>query len=92
MAKPTVFVSRMIPQEGIDLLKKECDVTVSPHDRVLSKQELIEGIKGKDALLCLLTDKIDSEVLDSNPKQKGGGRFDHRHGCHHHKWWGWGFY
>jgi len=68
MAKPTVFVSRMIPQEGIDLLKKECDVTVSPHDRVLSKQELIEGIKGKDALLCLLTDKIDSEVLDSNPK------------------------
>ncbi|TAL57398.1 MAG: D-glycerate dehydrogenase, partial [Nanoarchaeota archaeon] len=68
MARPTVFVSRMIPQEGIDLLKKECDVTVSPHDRVLSKQELIEGIRGKDALLCLLTDKVDAEVLDSNPK------------------------
>ncbi|MEK6967748.1 MAG: D-glycerate dehydrogenase [Nanoarchaeota archaeon] len=68
MGKPTVFVSRMIPQEGIDLLKKECDVTVSPHDRVLSKQELIDGLRGKDALLCLLTDKIDAEVLDSNPK------------------------
>ena len=66
--RPTVFVSRAIPQEGIEVLKKECDVVVSPHDRVLSKQELIEGMKGKDALLCLLTDKIDAEVLDSNPK------------------------
>ncbi len=68
MAKPTVFVSRIIPQEGIDLLKKECDVTVNPQDRVLSKQELIEQMRGKDALLCLLTDKIDAEVLDSNPR------------------------
>ena len=66
--RPTVFVSRNIPQEGIDLLRNECDVEVSPHDRVLSKQELMDKMKGKDALLCLLTDKIDAEVLDSNPK------------------------
>ncbi len=66
--RPQVFVSRNIPHEGIDLLRKDCDVTVSPFDRVLTKKELIEGLYGKDALLCLLTDKIDSEVLDSNPK------------------------
>ncbi len=40
------------------------NVTVSPHDRVLSKSELIEMGRGSDALLCLLTDKIDGEVLD----------------------------
>jgi len=65
--KLKVFVSRKIPEEGIALLRKECDVEVSPHDRVLSKEELIQSMQGKDALLCLLTDKIDAEVLDSNP-------------------------
>jgi glyoxylate reductase len=43
---------------------------VNEEDRVLSKAEIIEGVKGKDALLCLLTDEIDAEVLDSNPGLK----------------------
>ena len=66
--RPTVFVTRKIPEQGIELLRKHCDVEVSPHDRVLSKQEIIDGMRGKDALLCLLTDKIDAELLDSNPR------------------------
>ena len=39
-------------------------------DRVLTKEELIEGIKGKDALLCQLTDQVDKEVLSANPDLK----------------------
>jgi len=63
--KSKVFVSRAIPEAGIKLLQKSCDVTVSKKSRVLTKKELIAGIKGKDALLCLLTDKIDNKVLAS---------------------------
>jgi len=65
-----IFVSRKIPQSGIDLLKKKHTVKVSIKDRVLSKRELIANAKDADALLCLLTDKIDKKVIDSCPKLK----------------------
>ncbi len=59
-----VFVTRMIPQPGIDILQKQCDrVDINPEDRVLSKEELIDGVKGRDGVLCLLTDTIDEDVF-----------------------------
>jgi len=66
-----IYITRRIPQPGIDLLKKQkgFDVKVSPHDRVLAKKELIKNAAGVDALLPLLTDKIDGEVMDGIGKQ-----------------------
>jgi len=43
---------------------------INPHDRVLTKEEIIKGLKGKDGLLCLLTDPIDADVINSEPKLK----------------------
>jgi len=68
--KPKVFVTRRIPQAGFDILEKRCEVKVNPHHRVLTKKELIEGVKGTDGLFCLLTDTIDKEVMDANPNLK----------------------
>lgn len=65
-----VFVTRSIPKKGLDLLKKYHDVEVNPHNRVLSKQEIIDGVKGKDGLLCLLTDAIDKDIIDAEPGLK----------------------
>lgn len=59
-----VFVTRALPIPALNLLRKETEVTVNPEDRQLTKEEIIEGLKGKDALLCLLTDKIDAEIMD----------------------------
>jgi lactate dehydrogenase-like 2-hydroxyacid dehydrogenase len=59
-----VYVTRLIPQPGIDLLKKHCKtVEVNPDDRVLTRAELLKNVKGRDGVLCLLTDKIDDEVF-----------------------------
>ena len=69
--KPKVYVTRMVPQAGIDLLKKECEVEVNPEDRPLTREELLHEIKGKDGVLCLLTDRIDAEVYDTVPEIKG---------------------
>ena len=69
--KYKVYVTRIIPEAGLDLLRNNCDVEMNLEDRVLSKQELIEGIKGKDGLLCLLTDLIDKEVLNEAAGLKG---------------------
>ncbi len=61
-----VFITRRIPEAGINLLKKKrYQLKISPYDRVLRKDEIIKMSKGSDALLCLLTDKIDTKIMDS---------------------------
>ena len=65
-----IFVTRKIPEPGLDLLRKHHEVYVNPEDRVLSKKEVIENLKGKSGLLCLLTDQIDAEVIESEPNLK----------------------
>src|SRR3989338_7304973 len=70
MPKKRVFVSRKIPESGISLLKKYFEVRVYSKEKMISRKELIKGVKWGDGLLCLLTDKIDSEILDANPNLK----------------------
>ena len=43
IVKKKVFVTRAIPEAGLELLRRDCDVEVSPHDRVLTKQELMDA-------------------------------------------------
>jgi len=70
MKKFKVVVTRKIPEVGIQLLKKAgFDVKVSPYDRVLTREELKKFIKSADAILSLLTDKIDGEILDAAGSQ-----------------------
>lgn len=64
MAK--IFITRKIPEAGIAKLKSAgYEVEINPEDRVLAKDELIKQVKQAkyDAVLALLTDKIDAEVL-----------------------------
>jgi len=65
MKKANVYVTRMIPQAAIDLLNEKFDVEVNPEDRVLSHEELLEKVKGRDAVLCLLTDTINAGVYEA---------------------------
>ena len=65
-----VFVTRKIPEPGLEILRKKFEIEVNPYDRALSKEEIIKGLKGKDGLLCLLTDSIDADVINSEPKLK----------------------
>ena len=61
-----IFVTRKIPGTALDRLKSSGhEVGVSEFDRPLTPKELLEKSKGVDALLTLLTDKIDGEVIDA---------------------------
>ena len=61
-----IYVTRPIPEEGIEILKKKgFQVDGNSENKILSKSELKNAIKGYDAVLCLLTDKIDGDVLDA---------------------------
>jgi len=50
----------------MEILQESCVVEVYPRDEPPSKSELIEGTRRKHGLLCLVSDKIDSEVMDSS--------------------------
>jgi len=46
------------------LREKGWEVLISPHDRALTRDELIDMGRGADAVLTQLTDKIDGSVVD----------------------------
>ena len=68
MSAPKVYVTRRIHDEAMQLLSSKCQVTRWDSDELVPRDELIKGVKGVDAVLCMLTDKIDSEVLDAAGK------------------------
>jgi len=61
----SVYVTRVIPQPGVDLLRTHVDVEVNESDEPLSSDELRRRAGSHDALVTLLTDNIDSAVLQS---------------------------
>ncbi len=66
VSKFKVFLTRRIPQLALDkLLKNNIELELNEEDRVLTKEEIIKGVKGKDGLICLLTDFIDAEIMDA---------------------------
>jgi len=63
---PKVFVTRQILDSGIKLLKdKGFEVEVSGVDGVMPREELLQKVKGADAILSLLTDKVNDELFDA---------------------------
>lgn len=60
----SVYVTRIIPQPGIDLLKTRLEVEVNEADDPLSASELRDRAGRHDALVTLLTDSIDRDVLE----------------------------
>ena len=64
-----IFVTREIPEIGINLLKeKGHDVSVGPEGKI-SKEELLEGVKGTEAILSVLTEEINGEVMEAAGEQ-----------------------
>jgi glyoxylate reductase len=72
-----VFVTRRIPESGPALLRaNDFDVEVSNFDGVLPREVLLEKVRGVDAILSLLTDRIDGDLMDAaGPQLKAIGQF-----------------
>jgi glyoxylate reductase len=65
MNRPRVFVTRIIPERGLELVGEACEVDLWPDELPPSRQALLEHVRGVDGLLCLLTDPIDAEIMDT---------------------------
>lgn len=65
MTKPKVFVTRIIPDKGLKLVQEFCDVDLWTDELPPPKEVLLARVRGVEGLLCLLTDRIDAEVMDA---------------------------
>jgi glyoxylate reductase len=65
MSKPKVFVTRRILESGLKLVEEACDAQVWPDELPPSYDEILARVRGVEGLLCLLTDRINAEVLEA---------------------------
>lgn len=64
-----VVVTRKIPRVGIDVLEDAgFEVVGNPSERLLTGLEMKDFVKGSNGILCLIMDKIGSEVIDTAGK------------------------
>lgn len=63
--KWNIFSTGSLPQEIIDLLQKECNVAIFPENRVMTKDEIVQEVKGRHAIMSSFGDKIDDEILEA---------------------------
>lgn len=68
--KPKIAMTRPIHRDWIKpLFAGKYSLVINREDRVLSQSEMEDIVKGADVILSLLTDKIDSAVMDAAGKQ-----------------------
>lgn len=71
MTKPYVFITRKLSEESIRPLMEVADVHIwNEEEKAVPREILLEEAKKADALLTMLSDKIDKELLDVAPKLK----------------------
>lgn len=68
MSQPKVFVTRRIIESGLAKIREKCSVEVWGDPLPPPREVLLDKVRDVDGLLCLLTDKIDADLLAVAPK------------------------
>jgi len=60
-----IYITRKVPDESLEIFKqKGFEVIRNEFDRPVTEEELINGVKGVDGLISLITEKIDGDLMD----------------------------
>jgi glyoxylate reductase len=68
--KPSVFITRILPEPGLRLLRGRFDLTIFGKPAPIDRETLKQGVRESDALICLLSDRIDAEIMDHGSRLK----------------------
>ncbi len=66
--KPTVYVTRELPGDAVDRLRRAASVRVWPEELPPPRDVLLREAAAADGLIALLTDRIDADLLDAAPR------------------------
>jgi len=69
-AKPSILISRLLPEEALAQARSRAAVDVHEADKPLERSELVARLRGRQGLVCLITDTIDVPLLDACPGLK----------------------
>ncbi len=65
MSRPRVLVTRRIPAAVVARLEERCDVEIHAGEAAITRDDLIARVPGKEALMCLLTERVDRTVIEA---------------------------
>jgi glyoxylate reductase len=60
-----VYVTRKILEPALSMLSRECRVTLNKKTRPPDRAEMLKNVAGKDGILCMLSDRMDSQMMDA---------------------------
>jgi glyoxylate reductase len=63
--RPKVLVTRPIMAEAEQTLRGRCDVTIHENEFGIPRDELLKIVGGMDAVITMLTERVDREFLDA---------------------------
>ncbi|MGH9747818.1 MAG: 2-hydroxyacid dehydrogenase [Candidatus Acidiferrales bacterium] len=68
MSKPKILSTRPLFPEARAILDKQFEVEYGRPGVQISRSDLLKSVADKDALVCLLTEKVDEELLATAPR------------------------
>jgi len=60
-----VYITRKILDPAVPMLSKECKVSLNKKPKPPSRAEILKNVAGKDGILCMLSDRIDAQVMNA---------------------------
>ena len=67
--RPRIFITQPVAPSAIERLRAVAEVDLNPDPvHIVTKDELLEAVRGHDILFCLLHDRVDGDVIAANPK------------------------
>jgi glyoxylate reductase len=66
-SRPSILISRRLPEAAVRLARSRADVDAYEHDRPMPRAELLDRLAGKDGLVCVISETIDEELLAARP-------------------------
>lgn len=68
--RPRVLVTRRLPASAVRLLEEHVEIDMHVGDTGLTREELCSRLADKQALVVLLSDRVDAEVIQAAPELK----------------------
>jgi glyoxylate reductase len=68
MAKPKVFATHSLFDAARQILQESCEVEYWAKPERPPREEVLQRVKDKEGLICLLTEKVNEELLRAAPK------------------------
>ena len=69
--KPIIYITRRVPEAGVQILREQCDVRQWNDDDAVDEKTFSQQISGANGLFCLLSDRINRSIIESAGNTSG---------------------